>query len=371
MKILFIGDASNLHNSLACALRSMGHTCIVASDGSTWQKTDRDIDITRHAGRLGTLQYALRLAHVLPKMRGFDIVHIISPHFLTLRPPKLAKVLDYLKRHNRYVFYSASCTDYDYLQTCHDGKTFRYSDFMLGDKPSPYVQSQEWVQHNHWDRADVVDYHKYFIERVDGVVACLYEYYVSYKNKIPHKLAYGGIPIDTRALKPNFLSKAPEKVRFFIGIQKSKNILKGTDRLLDAVKRVRERYPDLCEIVTAENVPFKEYTEMMNSSHVILDQLYSYTPATNALVAMAQGLIAVSGAEQEYYNFIGEQNNQPIINVTPLVEDDIYKKLEWLVLNKNYIPHLSRMSREFVEKHNDSRIVAKRHLDFWNKYLRS
>lgn len=367
MKILFIGDASNYHNTLAHALTDMGHTCVVASDGSGWQKTDRDIDTTRQSGAWGTLKFSIKLLHTLSQMREFDVVHIINPHFLLLRPNKLTKVLDYLKRNNKLIIYSASCTDYDYLLTCHDGESFRYSDFMIGNTPSPYVQSSEWERHNHWNRQDVVDYHNYFINNVDGAIACLYEYYVTYKNRIPSKIGYAGIPIDTQALTPRFIDNTPDKVRFFIGIQQHKNLLKGTDRLLDALIRIHERYPESCEIITAENVPFKEYVQMMNSSHVILDQLYSYTPATNALIAMAQGLVAVSGAEPEYYYFIGEKDNHPIINVSPLIENDIYNKLEWIIQNKHELPRLSRMSREFVEKHNDSHIVAQRHIDFWNK----
>ena len=85
---------------------------------------------------------------------------------------------------------------------------------------------------------------------------------------------------------------------------------------------------------------------------------------------MAQGLVAVSGAEDEFYDFIGETDCRPIVNVSPLVEGDIEEKLLWIVNNKHLLPKLSRMSREFVVKHNDSEKVAQRHLDFWNKVLR-
>jgi hypothetical protein len=137
MKILFIGDVSNFHNTLACALRSAGHECVVASTGCSWQRIDCDIDITRENGLLGTAKFLAKLPLVLSKMRGFDIVHFISPHFLTLKPEKLAQVLAFLKKHNARLFYSACCTDYDYLSTCHDGKTFRYSDFLIGNKRTP------------------------------------------------------------------------------------------------------------------------------------------------------------------------------------------------------------------------------------------
>ena len=53
MKILFAGDASNMHNTLARKLRKMGHEAIVASDGSRWMNTGRDSNLERKPGKLG------------------------------------------------------------------------------------------------------------------------------------------------------------------------------------------------------------------------------------------------------------------------------------------------------------------------------
>ena len=111
------------------------------------------------------------------------------------------------------------------------------------------------------------------------------------------------------------------------------------------------------------------YDMEMLREHVILDQLYSYTPATNALLAMAQGMVAVSGAEPEYYDLIGERENRPIINVLPYNDDDIAHTIEQIVLHRDRLPELSRRSREFVVKHNDSHLIAQRHIDFWNKII--
>ena len=120
-----------------------------------------------------------------------------------------------------------------------------------------------------------------------------------------------------------------------------------------------------------EDVPYDEDVELVSESNVIREQLYSYTPATKAVLGMARGLVAVSGAEPEFYDFIGEHDCKPIVNVSPLVDGDIDAKLAWIVENRDKLPMLSRMSREFVVKHNDSRKVALRHLDFWNKIIKS
>lgn len=371
MKILFVGDASNMHNCLAQALRDLGHTAIVASNGSHWMNTHRDINLKRSPGKIGAMKYVLDVLRALPKMRGFDVVETCDDIFLDLKPAKVRRVFDWLKQHNRCMVMGAIGTDYVYYQACHDGKTYRYSDYMVGDKPSPYALSSEYqAKHeDNWKLPLMREHSNHILGNIDGAISCLWEYHECYKPLLGDKLAYGGIPINTASVEPIILDREPKKVKFFIGIQRDRNILKGTDLLLEAARRTVDRYPTRCELTVVESVPYDEYIKMLCSSHVLLDQLYSYTPATNALLAMARGLVAVSGAEPEFYDLIDEHDNQPIINVSPLIEGDIDAKLEWLVQNKNEIPNLSRLSREFVVKHNDAHVVAQRHIDFYKKLL--
>ena len=371
MKILFAGDASNMHNCLAHELRLMGHEATVASDGSRWMDTHRDINLLRRPGILGTLRYLYDIKRALPLMRGYDIVEIASPIFLRLKPHRVAKVFDYLKANNRRVVLSALATDMVYYDACHDGHTYRYNDYMLGNEPSPYIGSSEYVaqQQDNWKQPFMREHSDHILAGIDGAVACLYEYYVAYKPILGDRVAYAGIPIDIEGLSFRPLEKAPEKVRLFIGIQRDRHVIKGTDRLLAAMKRVHDRYPAITELEVVENLPYDEYTRRMRDSHVILDQLYSYTPGTNALIAMAQGLVAVSGAEPEYYELIGETVNKPIINVSPLVEGDIDRQLCWLVEHRDQLSQMARASRAFVEKHNAASVVAERYINFWKTLL--
>ena len=367
MKVLFAGDASNMHNCLAQELRRMGHDAVVASNGSGWMNCDRDINLYRGKGKIGAMAYVAKILKALPKMKGYDVVELAGPLFFTLKPNRVKMVFDYLKKHNGKIVLSAIGTDYVYYQACHDGHTYRYSDYMVGSEPSPYVNSEEYKrqQQDNWGQPFMKEHSDHVLANVDGVVACLWEYYAAYAPIMGDKLAYAGIPIDVEALQPHFTENEPEKVRFFIGIQRDRNVIKGTDRLLEALKKVVAEMPDKCEMEVVESVPYAEYIERMNKSHVILDQLYSYTPATNALLAMAQGMVAVSGAEPEYYDLIGETDNRPIINVCPTPEGDIEEKLRWIVAHKAELPAMSRASRAFVEKHNAAKIVAQRYLNFW------
>ncbi|MFI3240034.1 MAG: glycosyltransferase family 1 protein [Bacteroidales bacterium] len=363
MKILFVGDASNFHNTLSDALMALGDSCVVVSDGSRWMDTPRDINIKRGKGGLGTVRYLFDIVRNLHRMRGFDVVHISNPIFFNLKPNKVRKIFDYLKRHNGAIYLSALGTDSYYVESCLDGKEFRYSDFMIGNQPSPYAKEHPEIA-KAWQSPLLAEHTRYIADNVDGIITCLYEYYQAYKPSHANKLYYAGIPIDTALNAPTIpITETPYKVRFFIGIQRDRSSLKGTNIMLKALQRVVAKHPNHSEIVIAENVPYSQYCAMMNSSHVILDQLYSYTPATNALLAMSRGLIAISGAEPEYYAFIKENQNQPIVNVTPF--NNIEEQIEYLINNRDKIPALSQQSREFVIKHNDAELIAKKHLEIW------
>ena len=105
---------------------------------------------------------------------------------------------------------------------------------------------------------------------------------------------------------------------------------------------------------------------MMDSSHALLDQLYSYTPAMNGLLAMAKGLVLVGGGEPENYDILGEKELRPIVNVLP-DEADVYNKLEQMALHSDEIAKLSTDSRLYIERHHDYKKVARRYVDFWTK----
>ena len=74
MKILLLGEYSNLHATLAQSLRKLGHEVTVVSNGDFWKNYPRDIDVSRPKGRLGGVRLYTRLLFLLTKLRGHDIV---------------------------------------------------------------------------------------------------------------------------------------------------------------------------------------------------------------------------------------------------------------------------------------------------------
>lgn len=372
MRILFMGDASNYHNSLAKALRDMGHDVTVASNGSHWMNTGRDISLRRPVGgKLGGALLMARLDTLLRhRFKGYDIVQISNPVFLDLKPHRVKTIFNRLKRDNGSVFLSGLGTDNAYIRMCMFSPCpLRYTEWFVNGKPSPYYNhSSEKL--NAWLQPPLSDHCKYIYENIDGVITALYEYDLAYRQLLPDDMvAYGGIPIDVKNIGMSVdRNVVPERVSLFMGMHRHRKLEKGTDRMCNAAKRVKETYPDKCELKIVENLPYSEFLEQMSHSHIAIDQLYSYTPATSALLAMAMGLTTVSGGEPEYYDFIGERDNHPIINALP-DDDALYAALEHAVLNPQLIPERALDNRNFVLKHNESHVVATRFVDFWLQKL--
>jgi hypothetical protein len=369
-RILLIGDYSNLHSQLGKSLAAMGHDVTVMSEGSGFQNTNRDIDISRRPTKFGGLQLTLRCLFPLHKyMRGYDIVAIQHQHFLRLKPRRLRYFFDRLCGENGAVFLSYAGTDVPYLlEALNQQSPLRYNEFRIGDAKSPFfTNSSKKVAE--WLTPQMRAYNEHVLQNIRGAVTALYEYHVAARTVLPDdKIAYGGIPIDVDALAPVTIPEHLDCVNIFLGRQRGRLLEKGTDLLEIASRRVEQKMPGRCKLTIVENLPYAEYVNTMLSSHVLLDQIYSYTPATNALIAMSRGLNVVSGGEPDFYDFIGEHSNRPIINASTNL-DDLTDVLADVVAHPELIAERGRQSRQFVLKHNAANIVAQRYLNFWTSKL--
>ena len=364
MKILLLGEYSNVHWTLAEGLRTLGHEVCVISNGDFWKDYMRDISLVREYSRMGGIRYLFKLYSLLPKLRGYDIVQLINPMFLELKAERIAPIYRYLKKHNKKVFLGAFGMDAYWVEACTAQPfRFRYSDFNIGDKAitNSYVAEQQ----ADWSDTLKARLNHHIANDSNGIIAGLYEYYAAYEPGHREKLTYIPFPVpgDSHA---KAIYHPGRKIRFFIGIQKARSIYKGTDIMLRALERLAAEYPNECEVLKAESVPFEQYSRMIEDCDVLLDQLYGYSPAMNALLAMSKGKIVVGGAEPECYDILGEHALHPMVNVTPS-EEDVYDKLEWLIKNKHLVATMQQQSIEFVTIHHNPAKVAQQYIEFWEK----
>lgn len=363
MKILLIGEYSNVHATLAEGLRELGHSVTVISNGDFWKNYPRDIDVTRKPGMLGGITLMARLYTLLPKMRGYDIVQLINPIFFELKAERLFWFYRYLRRHNKRVYLGAFGMDWYWVHTCTYEKPLRYSDFNFGDKVRTDAEAVYYQRD--WLGTAKEQLNQMIARDCNGIITGLYEYWACYHPVFPDKTTF--IPFPIRMPEKYSTERAQKsKVVLFIGINKERSAYKGTDIMYKAAKDIQQEYPHCTKLVVAESVPFAQYQQMMESSDAILDQLYAYTPSMNPLLAMSKGIICIGGGEPENYEIINETQLRPIINVEPTY-DSVYHELELLVLNPDRIPQLKRQSVEYVAKHHDYLKVARQYLDFWTK----
>ncbi len=361
MKILLIGEYSNVHATLAEGLRQLGHEVTVVSNGDFWKDYPRDIDVSRRPGKLGGIMLTARLYSLLPRLRGYDVVQLVNPMFFELKAERLFFFYRYLRRHNQKVCLCGFGMDWYWVNTCVNEKPLRYSDFNFGQQ---LRNDPEALSYRHeWLGTAKERLNKYIAADCDGIITGLYEYWACYHPAFPAKTTF--IPYPVKMPPASTTSRVnPSKVVIFIGINRQRSAYKGTDVMLRAAEAVRDKYPDRMELLKAESVPFAQYQQMIEGSDAILDQLYAYTPSMNPLLAMSKGIICIGGGEPENYDIIHESELRPIINVEPTYQS-VYDELEQLVLHPERIPELKRQSVAYVRRHHDYLKVARQYLDFW------
>lgn len=368
MKILLLGEYSNVHATLAAGLRHLGHEVLLVSNGDFWKDYPRDIDLSRRSTHASGMAYMLKLLTLLPKFRGYDVVQLINPMFLELKAERILPVYRYLRRHNRKVVLGAFGMDHYWADICSRLMPLRYSDFNIGhtlrhDREAEAYR-REWTGGTAKERLN-----RTIAADCDGIVAGLYEYWVCYAaTPLAAKTTYIPFPIvcnDADRRLGDLPTEHHGPLRMFIGINAERSVYKGTDIMLRAAEDIVKRYPGRAVLNKAVSVPFEEYRKLMASSDIILDQLYSYTPSMNPLEAMRQGIVCVGGGEADFYHFIGEDSCRPIINVEPSYES-VFAQLEQLVHHPERLPMLKRQSIEFVRKHHDYIKVARQYVAYWS-----
>lgn len=374
MKILLIGEYSNVHATLAKGLKILRHKVTVASNGDFWKNYPRDIDLSRTPGKWGGLKLVTKTATQLPQLTGYDIVQLINPMFMELKAERLRYIYKILRLFNKRMVLGAFGMDWYWVNTCCEQKRLRYSDFNIGNQLR--TNKDALIERKDWIGTTKEQLNKMIANDCDGIVTGLYEYDVCYRPVFPEKTRFIPYPIpmyETRPInehvkiwKERRAAGAP--IIIFIGISKNRNEYKGTDIMLKAAQDIKSRYPDKVELRTAEGVPFSEYTRMMDGADLLLDQLYSYTPAMNAIHAMANGIVVVGGGEPENYEILNEKELRPIINVQPTYES-VYNELENIVLNPDQLIKLKGESIEYASKHHDYITVAMDYVEFYSKLL--
>ena len=376
MKILLVGEYSRLHNSLKEGLQSLGHDVVLIATGDHFKKFPADIQLKLkyHTGIMKYVKVGIykifgvditaksirrQFFKNAERLRGFDVVQLINESPFGLMPEDEKVFIDFLHRNNEKMFLLSCGTD-------HLSVKYALSDDLpytiLKEYKDKRIAEAEFKYVLKYISPAFEDLHRFVYERIRGVIASDLDYHLplvgrtSYLGMIPN-------PVNIDQLEKIKLPE-PLPIRIFLGINRSGYHTKGIRYFEEALEIIRSKYPEKVEIKIVENLPYKEYIEIYNESHILLDQALGQDQGYNALEAMAKGKVVFTGADKPFREHYGLEETVAI-NALPDAQY-IADQLEALILEPEDIKRVGASARKFVATHHDYRKIAQKYLDTWS-----
>ncbi|NHM05277.1 glycosyltransferase family protein [Flavobacterium celericrescens] len=379
MKILLIGEYSRLHNSLKEGLMALGHEVTIVGCGDKFKQFPVDFSI--YARICNDNKIANFLFKSIRKVIGFNL-------------EKIEKAI-------RFYLLLSKLNHYQHVQLINSDalETYPILSRFLYKKLFQNIQSRSLLVCG--DETPIIDYlfkkeFKYSVLTPyfeDNSIEKEFQFPLKYRNKnyrktfnwlvkncqnlITSDLDYE-IPMQKMGFQTTFIPNPintdkitfqnigiTDKIVIFLGINRLSYSKKGIIYFEKALEIIREKYADKIEIIVSENLPYSEYISTYNRAHILLDQVFAYDQGYNALEAMAKGKVVFTGAETEFLNQYQLQADDVCINAKPN-ENEIAKKLSFLIEDPEKINKISKNARKFIEKEHAYKIIAEKYFTSWN-----
>lgn len=376
MRILLVGEYSRLHNSLKEGLTALGHEVCLISSGDYFKDYPSDIKLTRRFEKgllkklkvgiyklfgtdIGSIALKRQFFKHSEQLKGYDVVQLINQNPIGIQAKHEIEIINFLKTHNGKLFLLACGTDYISVKYAFEKKLKHslFTPFFEGKIGKKDYQSVFGKISKNGEKL-----FKFIQSECNGIIASDLDYHIPYQGEEKY-LGLIPNPVNTNNIN-YFPLLITEKIVIFHGINRTNYFKKGNDIFEEALKIVQEKYADRIEVITVQNLPYKDYIIAFDRAHILLDQVYAYDQGYNALEAMAKGKVVFTGAEQEWLEHYQLQPNTIVINALPNPEL-IAEKLSWLIENPSEILKISKQARAFVEREHDYMKCTQRYLDFW------
>ena len=379
MKILLLGEYSRLHNSLKEGLIALGHDVIIVSNGDGFKNYPADYSIkpTWSYTKIGNIfrqlfyritkfdlqktEQGIRFYFLLNKLKGFDVVQLINERPIKTTAGFELFLLKKVFRNNKKVFLLCCGNDYLIVKSMLERKLEKsilnpyFEDKSLKEE---YKYVFEYTKKNHFK------IHRFIYQNCVGIIASDMDYYLPMKNDAK-LLGLIANPINATVLEHQQV-EINSKIIIFLGINQWNVIQKGIIYFEKALEIIKKKYPDEVEVIITKSIPYKEYINLYNKAHILLDQSFAYDQGYNALEAMAKGKVVFTGAETAFLEHYNLQEDEVAINAKPDV-DYLVEKLSMLIENPEKIIQISKKARAFIEKEHDYVKIAEKYLSVWKK----
>ena len=201
-------------------------------------------------------------------------------------------------------------------------------------------------------------------QKCNGIIASDIDYHNPLKNNSKY---LGMIPNPVVLNKLNIKKQPKKNTTILLGINTTSYHKKGIGYFEMALEKIKKKYPEVI-IKKTENLPFSVYLKELNKTDILLDQVFGYDQGYNALEAMALGKVVFTGAEHEFLDYYGLDEDEVAINALPDVEY-LVLKLSKLIEHPKEIKRIGKNAKAFVIEHHESTKVAKKYLSTWNKAI--
>tara|TARA_R110002020_G_scaffold390778_2_gene601230 strand:- start:312 stop:1442 length:1131 start_codon:yes stop_codon:yes gene_type:complete len=373
MKILLVGEYSNLHNTLQEGLQALGHEVTLIGSGDAFKNFPADVDVRGKTFQdkpalnfirqgiyrifktdISLLETAFRTQKQLSKMKPFDVIQLINEY--PLKTPYLfeKRIIQKLRKLTKRLVVLGCGDDWVYMNNIHklphhpsrrfDGKIkFPFSEMYLSQKHKTF--------------------HQFVFNTKDLIITTDMDYHTVYKGNAEY---YGMIPnpVNLQKIAPVPVPKL-DKIRIFHGINRVNYYKKGNDIFEEALEIINTRFGDKIEIYSTENLPYSEYITRYEKCHILLDQTYALDQGYNALEAMAKGKVVFTGAGKDFCKKYNLEQDTVAIHTIPDV-NEIVNNLAELIENPTRITEIGQNAQQFISKHHNYKEVAQQYVDAWN-----
>ncbi|MBZ4034435.1 glycosyltransferase [Flavobacterium sp. 17A] len=377
MKVLLVGEYSHLHNSLQDGLKALGHevSIIGLKDGFKNFPVDFPIQKKWDSGLLKKIKVGIykisgfdissyltyrQFLKYKNHSSGFDVVQLINENSFECQPYFEKKIISHLLKNNKKLFLLSCGYDYLNVKYCFENPDFKsVFPLYLNHK----IDKMSFGNVLKFREKTFFKLHQFIYKNCRGIIATDFDYHLPLQgNKKYLGLIPNPINIEKLAFAP---LKITDKIIIFHGINNDNYLKKGNDYFEKALEIIEAKYGSKVEIITVRSVPYSEYINLYNSSHILLDMVYAYDQGYNALEAMAKGKVVFTGAENEfsaYYNL----SEKVCINAIPDV-NYLVKELSFLIENPEEITAIGKRARAFIEENHNYIKIAEKYIQKWTE----
>ncbi|TDX11423.1 glycosyltransferase [Flavobacterium sp. S87F.05.LMB.W.Kidney.N] len=377
MKVLLVGEYSHLHNSLKDGLRKLGHDVFIIGQSDGFKNFPVDFPIQKKwdSGFLKKVKIAVyklsgfditsyltyrQFLTFEKQCSGFDVVQLINENSFHCTYHFEKKIISSLLKNNKKLFLLSCGYDYLNVKYCFENPDFKS---VIPLYQNHKIDKKSFANVLKFRKKEFLKLHQFIYKNCRGIIASDLDYHLplignsKYLGMIPNP-----INIDNLQFESLYIS---DKIIIFHGINNDNYLKKGNDYFEKALEIIEKKYGSKVEIITVRSIPYSQYIDLYNRSHILLDQIYGYDQGYNALEAMAKGKVVFTNAEtefKEYYNL----TEKVCINAIPNV-DYLVNELSFLIENPAEITAIAQRARTFIEEHHNYMNIAQKYVQKWNE----